>query len=129
MDAAMRWVRSNLKFGSWCALFALAFQLLVVFNHVHCSQNLCWPASPTAAGSLSIAGDSATTDSRRAAPAVGEYCLLCAVVHLAGTVLPATAPAEPIAVGRQKSPLWADLADVSAAAPHGSFQARAPPRA
>jgi hypothetical protein len=125
----MRWVRSNLKFGSWCALFALTFQLLVVFNHVHCSQNLCWPAAPTTIGSVSLAGDSVSADSKRAAPAVGEYCLLCAVIHLAGTVLPATAPAEPIAVALQKSPPWADLADISAAAPHRIFQARAPPRA
>jgi hypothetical protein len=125
----MRWVRSNLKFGSWCALFALTFQLLVVFNHVHCSQNLCWPASPSAVGSLSIAGDSVTADSKRAAPTIGDYCLLCAVIHLAGTVVPATAPAEPIAVVAQKGPPWANLADISAAAPHGIFQARAPPRA
>jgi hypothetical protein len=125
----MRWVRSNLKFGSWCALFALTFQLLVVFNHVHCSQNLCWPASPTVLGSLSVAGDSATADSKRAAPAVGEYCVLCAVIHLAATVVPATAPAEPIAVALQSTPPWADLADIPATAPHGSFQARAPPRA
>jgi hypothetical protein len=123
----MRWVRSNLKFGSWCALFALTFQLLVVFNHVHCNQNLCWPTSPAIEG-ISVAGESATTDSKRAAPAVGEYCLLCAVIHLAGTVLPATAPAEPIAVVLEKSRPWADLADISAAAPHRIFQARAPPR-
>jgi hypothetical protein len=125
----MRWVRSNLKFGSWCALFALTFQLLVVFNHVHCSQNLCWPASPATIGSLSSAGDGDVTDSKRAAPAVGEYCLLCAVIHLAGTVVAATAPAEPIVVVLQKSPAWADLSDISAAAPHRIFQARAPPRA
>jgi hypothetical protein len=124
----MSWVRTNLKFGSWCALFALTFQLLVVFNHVHCSQNLCWPASPTAIGSLSGAGHSAVTDTKRAAPAVGEYCLLCAVIHLAGTVLPATAPAEPIALVVQKSRPWVNLADISTATPHGIFQARAPPR-
>ncbi len=125
----MRWVRSNLKFGSWCALFALTFQLLVVFNHVHCSQNLCWPASPATVGIISSADGTGVTDSKRAAPAVGEYCLLCAVIHLAGTVVPANAPAEPIAVALQKSPPWANLADISAAAPRGIFQARAPPRA
>jgi hypothetical protein len=125
----MRWVRSNLKFGTWCALFALTIQLLVVFNHVHCSQNQCWPASATAIGSISVAGDSVSADSNRGAPAVGEYCVLCAVIHLAGMVLPSTAPAEPLAVALQKSPPWADLADISAATPHGSFQARAPPRA
>jgi hypothetical protein len=125
----MRWVRSNLKVGSWCALFALTFQLLVVFNHVHCSQNLCWPASPATVGSFSSASDGVVTDSKRVAPAVGEYCLLCAVIHLAGTVVPATVPAEPIALVLQKSPPWAYLADVSASAPRGIFQARAPPRA
>jgi hypothetical protein len=125
----MRWVRSNLKFGSWCALFALTFQLLVVFNHVHCSQNLCWPTSPATIETASSASDVGVTDSKRAAPAVGEYCLLCAVIHMAGTVVPAAAPAEPIAVVLQKSPPWANLADVSASAPRGIFQARAPPRA
>jgi hypothetical protein len=125
----MSWVRSNLKFGSWCALFALAFQLLVVFNHVHCSQNLCWPASPTATETLSGSGDSASIHAKRAAPALGEYCLLCAVIHMAGTVFPPMAPAEPVVVALQKSLPWANLADISAAAPHRIFQARAPPRA
>ena len=123
----MSWVRSNLRLGSWCALFALAVQLLVLFNHVHCSQSACWPASQPAIGS--VAGGDGAPDSKPAGPAVGEYCLLCAVIHMAGTVLPALAPAEPIAVVVQKSPPWADLADISAAAPHRTFQARAPPRA
>ena len=69
------------------------------------------------------------THHKRAVPAVADYCLLCAVIHMAGTVMPGVAPAEPIAVVLQKSPHWADLADISAAAPHGIFQARAPPRA
>ncbi|MBV9970355.1 MAG: hypothetical protein JO228_10250 [Xanthobacteraceae bacterium] len=125
----MRWVRSNLKFGSWCALFALAFQVLVVFNHVHCTQNLCWPSSPTTVESLSHATDGAATSGRRAAPAIGEYCVLCAVIHLAGTLLPATPPQEPTGIARPKSLPWADLADIPATVPHGNFQARAPPRA
>jgi hypothetical protein len=123
----MSWVRSNLRFGSWCALFALAVQLLVLFNHVHCSQNACWPASQPAIGSVS--GGDGPTDSKPAAPAVGDYCLLCAVIHMAGTVLPAAAPAVPVAIVLQKSLPWTDLADISAATPHGIFQARAPPRA
>jgi hypothetical protein len=125
----MSWVRSNLRIGSWCALFALAVQLLVLFNHVHCNQNACWPASQPAIGSVSGGGDDGAADPKPATPAVGDYCLLCAVVHMAGTVLPAAAPAEPIALVVQKSLPFADLADISAAAPHGIFQARAPPRA
>ena len=125
----MSWVRTNLKLGSWCALFALAIQLLVLFNHVHCSQSACWPASQPAIGSVSGGGDDGSTDSKPAIPGIGDYCLLCAVVHMAGTILPAAAPAEPIAVIAEKSLPWADLADISASTPHGIFQARAPPHA
>jgi hypothetical protein len=46
----MSWVRSNLRFGSWCGLFALAIQLVVLFNHVHCAGNTCWPGSAPAIG-------------------------------------------------------------------------------
>ena len=31
----MYWVRSNRRFGSWAALFALAIQLVLSFGHIH----------------------------------------------------------------------------------------------
>ena len=31
----MFWVRSNRRFGSWAALFALAIQLVLSFGHIH----------------------------------------------------------------------------------------------
>src|ERR1700681_4896565 len=94
----MSWVRSNLRFGSWCALFALAVQLAVLFNHVHCAPTACWPASQPAIGTVGNASADAPAQSKPAAPAAGEYCMLCAVIHLAGSAIPATEPASSISV-------------------------------
>src|SRR5262245_22163548 len=33
--SAMRWFRSNMRLGAWCALFALMTQLALSFAHVH----------------------------------------------------------------------------------------------
>ncbi len=122
----MSWVRSNLRFGSWCALFALAVQLVVLFNHVHCAQALCWPASPPAIGTV---GHGSADSPAQPNPAAAEYCLLCAVIHLAGNVLPSAAPASSIAAAAGPGPAWTDLSIVLAATPHGIFKARAPPLA
>jgi hypothetical protein len=125
----MSWVRSNLRFGSWCALFALAVQLAVLFNHVHCTQTACWPASQPAIGAVGHASADTPAQSKPAMPAAGEYCLLCALIHLAGNVLPAVAPAPSISASVGPGRIWTDLSVVLAAAPHGIFQARAPPLA
>src|SRR5258708_4218359 len=125
----MSWVRSNLRFGSWCALFALAVQLAVLFNHVHCAQTACWPASQPAVGAVGNTSADAPAQSKPATPAAGEYCLLCAVIHLAGSVVPAVAPASSISATVSLGRFWTDLSIVPAATPHGIFQARAPPLA
>src|SRR5271168_3907629 len=125
----MSWVRSNLRFGSWCALFALAVQLIVLFNHVHCGQTACWTASQPAIGTVGHGSADAPAQSNPPAPAAAEYCLLCAVIHLAGNVLPAVAPASSISAAIGPGPVWPDLSIVLAATPHQIFQARAPPLA
>jgi hypothetical protein len=125
----MSWVRSNLRFGSWCALFALAVQLAVLFNHVHCAQTGCWPASQPAIGTVGQASADAPVQPKPAVPAAGEYCMLCALIHLAGNVLPAVAPAPSISASIGPGQIWTDLSVVLAATPHGIFQARAPPLA
>jgi hypothetical protein len=125
----MSWVRSNLRFGSWCALFALAVQLAVLFNHVHCAQTACWPASQLAVGTVGQASTDAPAQSKPAVPAAGEYCMLCALIHLAGSVLPASAPAPSVLALVGPGRIWTDLSIVVAATPRGIFQARAPPLA
>jgi hypothetical protein len=122
----MSWVRSNLRFGSWCALFALAVQLIVLFNHVHCAETACWPGSAPAIGTSGQASTDLPAPTKPAAPAI-EYCMLCAVVHLAANAVPAATPALIVPVASNPVRFWTDLSVVATAAPHQFFQARAPP--
>jgi hypothetical protein len=122
----MSWVRSNLRFGSWCALLALAIQLIVLFNHVHCQQGTCLPGSQPAIGTLADGSGDAPSQSK---PASADYCMLCAVSHLAGNVVPASAPVAFLSPTLDAGPIWTDLSLWRAATPHGIFQARAPPLA
>lgn len=124
----MSWVRSNLRFGSWCGLFALAIQLVVLFNHVHCAGNTCWPGSAPAIGATGDASADVPAPGKPSVPAI-EYCLLCAVVQLAASSLPtaAAAPLVPFLVNPVR--FWTGLSVVFAAPPHQIFQARAPPSA
>jgi hypothetical protein len=123
----MSWVRSNLRFGSWCALFALAVQLLVLFNHVHCGQAVCWPTSQPAIGTADLAPADASTQSKPTTPAAAEYCLFCAAIQLAGNALPAVAPTPSILHAFGPERLWTDRSVVLVATSHQIFQARAPP--
>jgi hypothetical protein len=120
----MSWVRTNLRFGSWCALFALAVQLIVLFNHVHCGQAACWPASQPAIATVDLGSADNSAQSKPSTPAAVEYCLFCAAVQLA------VAPAPSIllrafSLGQPRT----DRSVVLAATSHQIFQARAPPLA
>ena len=48
----MHWVRSNRRFGSWAALFALAIQLVLSFGHIHLEDF----QGSSAAVALAVAG-------------------------------------------------------------------------
>jgi hypothetical protein len=100
-----------------------------LFNHVHCGQTICWPASQSAIGAVEHGSADVPAQSNPPAPAAAEYCLLCAVIHLAGNVLPALAPASSISAAIGPGPVWSNLSIVLAATPHQIFQARAPPLA
>jgi hypothetical protein len=125
----MSWVRSNLRFGAWCALFALAVQLIVLFNHVHCGQAVCWPAAQPALGTIDLAPADNTAQSKPATPAAAEYCLFCAAIQQAGNALPAVAPTPSIRRAFSFEQPWTARSVVLAATPHQIFQARAPPLA
>jgi hypothetical protein len=123
----MRWVRPKIRFGAWCALFALAIQFLVLQIHFH-------PFSPGSIGGSVVAlagadgGDGHDATPANPAPPATEYCALCAVIHLAGTALPSLAPSDlqPIAGGPLQCTKLSSLAPPS---PPGIFRARAPPLA
>src|ERR1700674_2778559 len=125
----MRWVRSNVRFGSGGALVALAIQFIVLFGHAHRAE-IAWPSASSPLSVLSADVPSAALPDTPSAPLkpVGfafDYCAICAVMNLAASVVPAAAPGLPVPVVINRVQFWTIL-DVSLAElPHILFQARA----
>jgi Protein of unknown function (DUF2946) len=125
----MSWFRSRSRFGSYLALFALAFQLAVSFGHVHLERS-----APLAAGGSALAGAPPAADDRNAPsnPAgredlADDHCPICTLIHLAGALVPAEMPSLPLLAvfGRLRLELAAEF-DLTAS--HAAlFRARAPP--
>jgi hypothetical protein len=83
--AAMGWFRLRSRRGSYLALFALAFQLVVSFGHVHLDGG--------APGRASIVAKAVVDPASKHSPAVAhDHCPICALIHLAGTLTPSEAP-------------------------------------
>jgi hypothetical protein len=82
----MHWFRSY-SFGSWCALIALALQLVVSFGHVH-RGGKTWAvgfsllATTTAGGATAPAA----TPAPKPVDVSFDYCGICTVINLAGTL-------------------------------------------
>jgi hypothetical protein len=126
----MNWFRSRSQWGSYLALFALAFQLALSFGHVHDSF-----AAPSAA-KLALVSANATNDVRTA-PAdpttpqhrADDRCPICTLIHLAGALVLAEAPSLPMqdVFGRlpTKTAVTFDFSEPQRA----FFAARAPPSA
>jgi hypothetical protein len=115
----MHWFRARLRSSSFVALFALALGLALSFGHVHL-------------GNLSGHAPTQIETSGTAAPATSDtpehadgYCAICAIIHLSGTLVPASVPPLPLYYG-QAQPRTAVLIDVPTETP-SFFAARAPP--
>jgi hypothetical protein len=125
----MRRLRSIKHFGAGLGLFALLLQLALAFGHLH-PEDL--PGAAAAAVAEKVAGKAlpAGTDPDGHAPgAPHDDCPICAVMHLAGTIVlpepPALALPVPFGVVTFAS---ADL--VATVIPRRlPFQTRAPPTA
>jgi len=121
----MHWFRSRVRLGSCVALFALAVQLVLTFGHVHL-DGLGGHSSvriEAAAVALAPAG-------HQGPKAADDYCATCALIHLAGALVPAAAAALalPLVFGQLHRPRVA-LRLALPASPPASFAARAPPLA
>ena len=120
----LRWFRSNMRWGVGCALFALALQFALTFAHVH--VNGIGPRSATA---LAVQVLDAPAEPANPHPKgiAGDFCAICAQIHLAGSLLPAASPSLPLPV--IFSPLRRAIGTDRnhAASPPPLFQARAPP--
>jgi hypothetical protein len=95
----MGWFRSRSRRGSYLALFALAVQLVLSFGHVHLESGA--PVAGHASGLFAVhpanASVTAAVDpAGKEFPALADdHCPICTLIHLAGALVPATAPTLP----------------------------------
>jgi hypothetical protein len=120
-----------MRFGAWCALFALAIQFTLSFGHAH-RLEISWPFGALPLSALSGHGPSAAMPDAPAIPIepagpAFDYCAICAVANLAGNAVPAAVPSLPVPVEIHPAQSWSAADAALAASPHRFFRARAPP--
>jgi hypothetical protein len=128
----MTWVRSNIKCGSWVALFALIVQFALSFGHFHPIASA--PKVGSAPSGLSVAsrlsGQVAEVSSKRQPGSnqdSGDVCAICAVMAMANTALFASPPALPLPQAIELSHPATRGESVRVASVRIAFQPRAPP--
>jgi hypothetical protein len=114
-----------MRFGSWCALFALTIQLGLSFGHLHFASSAAAAALASAAAEpLAAAPDDPPAPTKHSR--VADYCTICASIHLAGLLT-----AEPPSVGALQPTsqvrLTARIVGPSTSYSGLPFHARAPP--
>ena len=127
----MYWFRMRLKLGSYIALLALAFQLVISFGHVHLDHS-----APTSVDATAVAGPQAS-DEDVTAPfnptgredLADDLCPICTLMHVAGALVPAETPPLPLPAIFGALPLETVVASDLTAAQGALFRARAPPLA
>jgi hypothetical protein len=120
----MQWLRSRVRLGSWLALFALVLQLALTFGHVHVD------GLPGGTSTRIEASAGAPAPTGNDGPnAAGDYCALCALLHLAGTLVPVAITLLLPVIFTQSRPPDAGLCFALPARRSASFAARAPPLA
>jgi len=123
----MRWIRSNVRLGAWCALFALAVQLTLSFGHVHLDGGKSTSPATVLAADFAAAETPNGPSSDEPKGQAGDFCAVCALIQLAGSVAPATMPILVLSVNQ--SSVLHSINAVPTLAPSAPlfFQARAPP--
>lgn len=121
----MGWVRARRRLGVWLALFALALQLVLSFGHIHAEDF----AAPNPGVLTLAAADGGPADDDDHHGAGHADCAICAVIHLAGTLL--LPPPPLVQLPAAESLAWLAAIDRQDAvrASRQPFQARAPPQA
>jgi hypothetical protein len=126
----MRWFRSNIRFGSRWALFALALQIVLTYAHI----DLCCLIPGLTKSAPALAADRSTPplpnsyDPTNKSDKSGDSgCPICALIQLANTSAPAVAPILPVPA--RFVIVRPQLSNESewAGSPRYPFQARAPP--
>ncbi|MGO9047835.1 MAG: DUF2946 family protein [Xanthobacteraceae bacterium] len=123
----MRWVRTNRRCGGWLALLAVALQIVLSFGHVHLETLQSKSAGvPVAAFK---APDSQPFSPQHPANEAGDYCAICAIIHIASTSFLPDAPLLPVPFVSRAVEHSSHFAFVFVAPQRTAFQSRAPPLA
>jgi len=123
----MRWFRTERRFGSLLALFALAVQLTLSFGHVHLDGVLGETTTTiAAAGSASTPQPSPTQHPSNEAT---DYCAICAVIHLAATSFLPQSPQLAVPLVTENVEHFNRIAVIFLTPQRTPFQSRAPPLA
>jgi hypothetical protein len=123
----MHWFRSIRRLGAGLGLFALLLQLSLSFGHIHADDLL--PRSLAGVADHVAGKVQPAKDLDGQSPASHDDCPICAVMHLAGTIVLPGAPT--LSLPTQFTPTYfaaSDFAYVSVAR-RLPFQIRAPPTA
>jgi ABC-type branched-subunit amino acid transport system permease subunit len=125
----MSWFRSRLRWGACLALLALAFQLAVSFGHVHLAHIASAAVGATPVANTQASDDGVTAPSKPAGreDVADALCPICALIHLAGALVPAEMPPLPLRSHFGSLRREAAAAFDLTAAQGALFRARAPP--
>jgi hypothetical protein len=124
----MRWVR---RLGSWCALLAIAIQIIFSFGHLHGTGGFR-AGDPLPRATAGVYSGSMIGPGDPASPPIGlplEYCAICIVIKMGASAVPASPPTygAPTVAGTAQ---FAPRAEAAAwTLGHLLFHARAPPQA
>jgi hypothetical protein len=123
----MRGLRSIRRFGAGLGLFALLLQLTLGFAHVHPADLLgaAWSGIAEEAGKALADRD----QDRHAPGAPHDDCPICAVMHLAATIVPTQPPAVALPTEFTVAVFAADDLATTVVPRRLPFQTRAPPAA
>lgn len=129
----MRWFRTNGRFGSGLALFALALQFWLAFGHIHPDDiygSVGQPLSSANEIALPATGAPQSFSRDHAANNTGDFCAICETMFMLGSsATPAApqllAPAPIIRPARH----FGRVAALFVAPRRAPFQSRAPPAA
>jgi hypothetical protein len=138
---SMKWFRSNIRYGSRLALFALVMQFLLSFGHFHGLAAQAAPAIPSgpaqigaydanglpAADALDQSAHQQQAPDQDSGRHPGDTCAICAVMALANTVMFATPPLLLLPQAVEFLYQTTDAEFVHLHSAHIAFQPRAPP--
>jgi hypothetical protein len=87
----MQWFRRHRHIGAQAALIALAIQFVVTFGHIHALE----PTSGPPAVSADAIADNSSFPIDHGTRHPGDFCAICATIHLTGSAQVSAAPAVP----------------------------------